>query len=152
MIVKFKNISKTGVTRKIVVLLFVSGIIPLLILAGVFFTFYFKGQKQGVIDIQREIGDRIATSISAYLEKTSGQIQLFASTLNLEVSDEQDLKFLSDALMDQVIEFDAITIADPGGNEVSKVSRFYTFRSFELEKITPKKSFQIARAGKSHIA
>ncbi len=143
--------SKTSITRKIVLLLLISGVFPLMIVAVVFFSFYYKGHKHDLFNIQREISDRVATSISAHLEKTYGQIQLFAGSLDLEISDEKDLKYLLDALMDQIVEFDAITIANNEGDEICKVSRYYTFRPFEFEKIAHKKLFQIAQSGKIHI-
>lgn len=152
MISKLKTILKPGITRQIVLLLLVSGIIPLLILAAVFFTFYFKGQKQAIVDIQDQIGDRIATSISSYVEKTSSQIQLFASTVNLETHSVEKLKTLSYALLDQIMEFDKITFVDLKGDEVTKISRYYTFRPFELDDIAPMESFQTARTGNIHIS
>lgn len=54
--------------------------------------------------------------------------------------------------MDQIVEFDAITIANNKGDEICKVSRYYTFRPFEFQKIAHKKIFQIAQSGKIHIA
>ena len=81
MLTKLTAILRGGVARKIVFLLFAFGIVPLGILAFVFFSFYYEGQKQSIIDIQKEIGERVTTNISAYLDKTSGQIQLFASTI-----------------------------------------------------------------------
>ncbi len=151
MTISSKNISKTSITRKIVLLLLISGVFPLMIVAAIFFSFYYKGHKHDLFNIQREISDRVATSISAHLEKTYGQIQLFAGSLDLEISDEKDLKYLLDALMDQIVEFDAITIANNEGDEICKVSRYYTFRPFEFEKIAHKKLFQIAQSGKIHI-
>ncbi|MBA4369654.1 MAG: hypothetical protein C0403_18675, partial [Desulfobacterium sp.] len=151
MLEKVKIFSKQGVTRKILVLLLACGIFPMILLAGFFFYFYFNGQKQGIGEVQKEIGDRIATNISSYLEKTSGQIQLFAGTLQFRDHNTQELKNLSYALLDQIIEFDKITIADLSGNEISKVSRYYTFRPFELINISQEKSFQDAREGRTHF-
>ncbi len=151
MLEKVKIFSKQGVTRKILVLLLACGIFPMILLAGLFFYFYFSGQKQGIGEVQKEIGDRIATNISSYLEKTSGQIQVFASTLQLMNHNAQELKNHSYMLLDQITEFDKITFADLSGNEISKVSRYYTFRPFELINISPEKSFQDAREGRTHF-
>ena len=152
MLKKLADILKGGVARKIVILLFAFGIVPLGILAFVFFFFYYEGQKQSVIDVQKEIGERVSTSISAYLEKTSGQIKLFAGTLNPNRYSKKELQNLSYALLDRVIEFDEITVADLKGNEISKVSRYYTFRPFELGKFPFSGPFQRAMEGRIHIS
>ena len=152
MLTKLAGILRGGVARKIVFLLFAFGIVPLGILAFVFFFFYYEGQKQNIIDIQKEIGERVSTNISAYLDKTSGQIQLFASTITLHDHSKQELQNLSYALLDRAIEFDEITITDLEGNEVNKVSRYYTFRPFELGKLASTKAFRHAMQGKIHIS
>ena len=152
MLTKLAGILRGGVARKIVFLLFAFGIVPLGILAFVFFFFYYEGQKQNIIDIQKEIGERVSTNISAYLDKTSGQIQLFASTITLHDHSKQELQNLSYALLDRAIEFDEITITDLEGNEVNKVSRYYTFRPFELGKLASTKSFRHAMQGKIHVS
>lgn len=148
---KVKILLKQGVTRKILMLLFACGIFPMILQAGFFFYFYFNGQKQGIGEVQKEIGDRIATNISSYLEKTSGQIKLFARTLQLRDHNAQELKDHSYELLDQITEFDKITIADLSGKEISKVSRYYTYRPFELINISPEKSFQNARDGNTYF-
>ena len=152
MLTKLADILKGGVARKIVFLLFAFGIVPLGILAFVFFSFYYEGQKQNIIDVQKEIGERVSTNISAYLDKTSRQIQLFASTITLHSHSKKELQNLSYALLDRVIEFDEITVADLKGNEISKVSRYYTFRPFELGKIGFTAPFQRAMEGRIHVS
>ncbi|HIJ56162.1 MAG TPA: response regulator [Deltaproteobacteria bacterium] len=152
MLTKLAAILRGGVARKIVFLLFAFGIVPLGILAFVFFSFYYEGQKQNIIDVQKEIGERVSTNISAYLDKTSGQIQLFAGTITLHSHSKEELQTLSSALLDRAIEFDEITIADLEGNEVNKVSRYYTFRPFELGKLVSTKSFRHAMEGKIHVS
>jgi PAS domain S-box-containing protein len=146
-----EHLSRSGITRKIVVLLFFSAIVPFLVLAIVFFSFYFNGQKQAVIAVQQEIGDRISTSISAYLEKTAGQIQLFADLINPTTQSKEALQLVSYQMLDRIVEFDTITITDPAGYEVCKVSRYYSFRPFELQNISKRQSFRSASAGKKHI-
>ena len=149
---KLTAILRGGVARKIIFLLFAFGIIPLGILAFIFFSFYYQGQRQSIIDIQKEICERVSTSISAYLDKTSGQIQLFSSTLNPKRYGKKELQTLSYTLLDRVKEFDEITVADLIGNEVSKVSRYYTFRPFELERLAITDASQRAMEGRIHVS
>jgi signal transduction histidine kinase/CheY-like chemotaxis protein len=146
-----KSLANSGISRKIIILLMVSGFLPLFILATIFFVFSYKGEKQFVIDIQKEMCNRVAVSISAHLETTFGQIQLFANSLNLEGYRAKEISAAAYRLLDQVIEFDQITVVDPEGHEISKVSRYYTYRPFELENIAHQKAFQMARQGRSHI-
>ena len=143
---------RRGLARNIVTLLFMFGIIPLGVLTLVFFSFYFEGQKLGISNVQKEIAERISSGISAHLEKTTGQIQLFARLSNLEGQGKQGLKDLAYELLDQGLEYDSITIADREGNEVCKVSRYYTFRPYELGSIALDKSFKDAVEGKTHIS
>lgn len=152
MSLSLRALFKSGMTRKIMVLLLASGTVPLIILAGVFFSFYFQGQKQGIIKLQGEICKRITTSISGYLEKTTGQIQLFADTLNPEAQNKIVLQNLSFTLLDQLSDFDRITVVDLEGKEVSKISRYYSFRPFEFKHVSQEESFKIAKSGKTHIS
>jgi len=147
-----KTVLRRGLARNIVALLFLFGIIPLGVLTLIFFSFYFEGQKQGISNVQREIAERISSGISAYLEKTTGQIQLFAHLSNLEDQDKRGFKDLAYGLLDQGLEYDIITIADLEGNEVCKVSRYYTFRPYELGSIALDESFRVALEGKMHIS
>ena len=140
-----KSLANSGITRKIIILLMFSGFLPLFILATIFFVFAYKGEKQFVSDIQKEMCNRVAVSISAHLETTFGQIQLFANSLNLDGSRPKEISAAAYRLLDQVIEFDRITVVDPEGHEISKVSRYYTYRPFELEDVANQKAFQMAR-------
>ena len=146
-----KSLANSGITRKIIILLMFSGFLPLFILATIFFVFAYKGEKQFVSDIQKEMCNRVAVSISAHLETTFGQIQLFANSLNLDGSRPKEISAAAYRLLDQVIEFDRITVVDPEGHEISKVSRYYTYRPFELEDVANQKAFQMARQSNSHI-
>jgi len=147
-----KTVLRRGLARNIVALLFLFGIIPMGVLTLIFFSFYFEGQKQGISNVQREIAERISSGISTYLEKTTGQIQLFAHLSNLEDQDKRGFKDLAYGLLDQGLEYDIITIADLEGNEVCKVSRYYTFRPYELGSIALDESFRVALEGKMHIS
>ena len=131
-----------GLGRRIVSLLFVLGIVPLSVLTLIFVLFYIQAQVQGIQTVQKELAEGIAAEITAYLAKTEGQIRLFARLLDLESQGGSDLKPLADDLLDQGHEYDAITIANIDGNEICKVSRYYSFRDFELGSIAPQASFQ----------
>lgn len=149
---EIKNALTSGFSKKIITLLFVFGIVPLGVLTLIFFTVYFQWQKQSIIRVQREISERISTGISAYLEKTTGKIQIFASMLNLNPPDSEELRNRAYTLLDREFEYDDIVIADRDGNELSKISRYYTYRCFELGKISDHESLEFAREGKSHIS
>jgi PAS domain S-box-containing protein len=149
---EIKNTLTSGFSKKIITLLFVFGIVPIGILTLIFFTVYFQWQKQGIIRVQSEISERISTSISAYLEKTTGKIQIFASMLCLNPPDKEELRNRAYTLLDREFEYDDIVIADREGNEICKISRYYTYRNFELGKIEDQESLQFARQGKSHIS
>lgn len=142
---------RSGISRKIIILLMISGFLPLFALSTIFFVFAYKSEKQFVSDIQKEMCNRVAVSISAHLETTFGQIKLFANSLNLDGYRSTDISAAAYRLLDQVIEFDQITVVDPDGQEISKVSRYYTYRPFELENIGDQPAFQMALMGRSHI-
>ena len=146
-----KIIGRSGITRKIVTLLMISVFLPLFALSAILFVFAYKSEKQSVSDIQKEMCDRVAVSISAHLDKTFSQIKLFAKSFNLEGWQTKDIKSTAYRMLDQVVEFDQITVADPVGREISKVSRFYTYRPFELGNIASQRAFQMARMGNSRI-
>ena len=75
------QLGRSGITRKIIMLVMISGFLPLLVLATIFFVFAYKSEKQFVYDIQKEMCNRVAVSISAHLNTTFGQIKLFANSL-----------------------------------------------------------------------
>ncbi|WP_419663056.1 two component system sensor histidine kinase, hybrid [Desulfosarcina variabilis str. Montpellier] len=145
------QLGRSGITRKIIMLVMISGFLPLLVLATIFFVFAYKSEKQFVYDIQKEMCNRVAVSISAHLNTTFGQIKLFANSLNLSGSRNAEIRAAGYRLLDQVIEFDQITVVDPAGQEISKVSRYYTYRPFELNTVTDQKAFQTARLGRFRI-
>ena len=151
MIESLKFLTKAGLSRKIVTLLLVSSIIPLSILTAIYFTFYFQGQKQRVIDVQQEIGKVVSTNISAYLKKILGQIQFSAATSVPNMKNNKELVTLSDIFLNQMPDLDEITFMDLEGNEICKVSRYYSFRPFELKNVASDRSFQLARNGEIHV-
>ena len=143
---------RRGLARNIVSLLFMFGIIPLGVLTLIFFSFYFKGQKSGITNVQKEIAERLSSGISAYLEKTVEEIRLFTHFSDLEIQDKSGLKDLAYQFLDQGLEYETITIADLEGREICKVSRHYTFRPHELGSVALDKSFRAAVEGKTHIS
>jgi signal transduction histidine kinase len=145
------HFGRSGITRKIIMLLMISVFLPLLVLSTLFFVFAYKSEKQFVYDVQKEMCNRVAVSISAHLETTFSQIKLFANSLNLSGYQRAEINIEAYRLLDQVIEFDQITVVDPVGNEISKVSRYYTYRPFELEDVADQEAFQIARMGRTRI-
>jgi hypothetical protein len=134
-----------------VVLLLGFGFVPLLILAVIYFSFYFEGQKEAIRQVEKEIAERVSLGISSYLEKTTGQIRLLARLLPPEEKSRRDLHYLSYSILDQWIESDMITLMDLEGNEVSKVSRYYTFGRSEIENRALDPSFGAALRGKTYI-
>jgi PAS domain S-box-containing protein len=132
---RVKEVVRGGVSRHFVLLLFLFSLIPMAILTAVFFSFYYKGQLEWTGNVEREVADRISSSISAYLEKTADQIQLFARQMNPEIQSKRELEYLAYDFLDRWNEYDILTVADLQGNEIIKVSRYYTFGSENLGKL-----------------
>lgn len=132
---------KRGIARKIIRLLFIFGIVPMAILSSLYFMLYFRYLKLSVFQIQKEICERIAVTISGYLDKTISQIQLFSELIDL--SDPTALNPQIHLLLDKVIELDGITVADLNGNEIIKISRFYTYRPYEFKNISSDPAFKM---------
>ena len=149
--VPIEQMRRSGITRKIIILVMISGFLPLMVLSTIFFVFAYKSEKQFVYDIQEEMCNRVAVSISAHLRTTFGQIRLFANSLNLSAVHGPEISAAAYRLLDQVLEFDQITVVDPVGQEISKVSRYYTYRPFELKDVSDQKVFQTARLGRFRI-
>lgn len=145
------RLGRSGITRKIIILVMISGFLPLMVLSTIFFVFAYKSEKQFAYDIQEEMCNRVGVSISAHLRTTLGQIKLFANSLNLSGAHSSEIKAAAYRLLDQVLEFDQITVVDPVGQEISKVSRYYTYRPFELKDVADQEMFQMARLGRFRI-
>ena len=140
-----------GLGKKVVFLLSVLGVVPLTILTIVFVLFYYQARVQGIEELQQELAEGIAADISSYLAKTEGQIQVFAQMLNLETLDPDGLERRMSAFIEQGHEYDEITVAALNGNEISKISRYYTYRDFELGSLTHRDGFQAALKKEKHI-
>ncbi len=135
---------KRGIAGRIVTHLFAFGIIPLGVVGLLFLFIFFKSQKQDIIALQQEISQRIAASVSTYINQSVSQIQIFAGMLDLKDSNIGHVRHLCNSLLDRVSAYESITIADAAGNEKVKVSRYYTYRPFEMENIADQKGFQRA--------
>ncbi len=149
---KFMDFRNGGVARNIIILLFLFGIIPLAFLYIIFFSFYFDGQVKGIGNVQEETAEKISLGISAYLERMSGQIQLFARILDLQILNRKELKYMADFLLDQGLEYETITVVNLEGKEICKVSRYYTFSTDELGNFAFNKSFRSALLRQTNIS
>lgn len=136
---------------KLIAIFFLFGIIPLGTLSLLFFLKYFQDQQASVISIQRELAENVARSISYHLEGTKSQIQLFANFLDLETMDDRALQRLLFQFLDQSLQFNVIAVVDGEGRERSKVSRYYTFRPHEMDRVFDHPSFHVASAGKTWV-
>jgi signal transduction histidine kinase/DNA-binding response OmpR family regulator len=143
---------KRGIGRNVVILLFMFGFVPLVILTLVFFGFYFKPQIQSINNRQMEMAEKISFGISSYLERTKGQLQYFARLLNPLMDDQEGLKALAYDLIDEGMEYDIVTIANLEGHEICKVSRYRTLTPSERGSIASSGSFRSARQGRTHIS
>jgi PAS domain S-box-containing protein len=141
-----------GVSKKIISLLFLFGVAPLVISATVFLVFYIERELIHIQDIQKEIVERISSDISSHVENRLNDLRLFANISNLRSADKEKMDMLTSSLLDMEKEVDVITIADLKGNVISKISRYYSFASFELGSIIKDESFLTAREGKIYIS
>jgi PAS domain S-box-containing protein len=128
------------------------GIIPLGMLTLISFFFFIEGQKQGFGEVQKEIAGRVSLGISTYLETTMGDVQLFAERLNPQEQSPFVLRTLAYHLLDLRPEYNLMTVADLSGNEICKVSRYYTFREKELNNVSRRGSFKTALEGRVHLS
>lgn len=121
-------------SRRVIRLLFSFGTVPLLLLCVFFFVSFFNIQKANTIKIQQELTQRISSQISAKLKKLEGQVQLIGKIPLPHISWMQQLEQTASLLLDESLEYDTITMIDDNGVERIKLSRYYTFRPFELGK------------------
>ncbi|MFH1980734.1 MAG: ATP-binding protein [Pseudomonadota bacterium] len=140
-----------SLARPVISMLMGFGIIPLGLLALVSLTTFFEFQRQAILNTEQEISLRVASNISAYLEKTTGQIQVLAKAAGVLRPDDSALKDLIYGTLDRVAAFDGITVADLNGNELLKISRHYSFRPFELGSIAADPLFIEAKDGRPRI-
>jgi len=126
---------KKGMTRKVISLLFMFGTVPLLILSTVFLISFINIQKKNTTQIHKEISERISAEISSKLKKIEGQVRVFGRMFLLRSNDFKGLEQIAFMLLEESLEYDIITVADTSGDEIIKVSRYYSFRPFELGSI-----------------
>jgi PAS domain S-box-containing protein len=141
-----------GIAKSLVILFFMFGIIPLSILTVLSFSVYFKGHKQSLRNVEKEIVERISNRISTYLKNTRNEVKLYAEMLNPEKHSEHSLRISAYRLLDFKPEVEMLTVVDTEGHEICKVSRFYTFRPNELANISQTASFRAAVAGDTHCS
>jgi signal transduction histidine kinase/DNA-binding response OmpR family regulator len=152
LISKLGQTVKRGIARNVVILLFMFGFVPLVILTLVFFGFYFKPQVRNITNVQREMAEKISFGISSYLERTKGQFQYFARLLNPLMDDQEGLKAMAYDLIDEGLEYDIVAITDLKGHEICKVSRYRTLNPSDLRSIAPNGSLRSARGDRTHIS
>jgi PAS domain S-box-containing protein len=138
---------KPGVARTIVKLFILCGVLPLGLSSMILLLSCFKGQKTAIAQVQKEIAERIATAVSAHLERASGEIQLFTRVIDFGSSDRKRTEALIHDLLEMELAFNIVTVMNRTGDETFKVSRYYTFRSFELVNRASDPSFRKAIAG-----
>ncbi len=120
-------------SKRVVLLLFMFGTVPLLILGLIFFLSFFNIQKNNITQLHQELSQRISSQISAKLKKLEGQVQLIGKIPIFDVDHVQEMEQAAMTLLDESLEYDTITVIDQNGIERLKVSRYYTFRPFELK-------------------
>jgi two-component system, cell cycle sensor histidine kinase and response regulator CckA len=143
---------RKGIARKIVILLFAFGIVPLVVVALVFLSATIRSQKASVRTLQQEIGNRITVAISASLNRAISTITVFGLSLDPASDSRAGLCRRASALLERETEFDHLFLMDGTGDEICKVSRFYTFRPSELTNVAGSVAFETALAGRVHIS
>ncbi len=140
-----------GVARTLVTLFLLCGVVPLSLSGMVFLFSYYQSEKRAIGNVQEEIAQRIAASISAHIERASGEIQLFSRVIDTQNPDPRRLSSLAQGFLDLDLAFNIITIMDRNGYEVFKLSRHYTFRPFEMRARGHDPSFLSALSGNTHF-
>ncbi|MHC1742940.1 MAG: PAS domain S-box protein [Syntrophobacteraceae bacterium] len=140
-----------GVARTIVTLFLLCGVVPLSLSGMVFLFSYYKSEKRAIGNVQEEVAQRIATSVSAHIERATGEVQLFSRVIDLHNPDPRRLSSLALGFLDLDTAFNIITIMDRKGTEVCKFSRHYTFRPFEMGVRGNDPSFLAALSGSIHF-
>ncbi|MBA4391416.1 MAG: hypothetical protein C0399_10840, partial [Syntrophus sp. (in: bacteria)] len=141
-----------GVSKKIVLLLFLFGIAPLVLLSTIFLVFYIEQELEHIQNIQKEIVERISSDISSHIEGRLNSLRLFASVSHVRNIDKAKQDMLTSSLLDMEKAVDALTIADLQGKVISKISRYYSFTASEFGSIIKDESFLAARNGKTQIS
>jgi len=140
-----------GIYRSILSLLVGIGIIPLCILTLIFCFFYFEARKEEIGRYQETLAEKIALGISAHMDRTTGKIQVFAEFMVNAAEGDSEVRQMLHRFLEQGTEFDTVTLADLTGKEIQKVSRYYTFRPFELEMLPDKVILDMGLKGGVHI-
>ncbi len=104
------------------------------------------------MNLQKEVAKRLAAKISDHLERRTDQIELFAHFLDFEKQTERELVYRLNDLLAHWHEYDVITVADREGQEICKVSRYYTFSPDELSRLPPDEVLEAVLRGQTHIS
>jgi PAS domain S-box-containing protein len=136
------KLPKGSMSKRVIRLLFLFGTVPLLLLCVFFFISFFNIQKANTIQVQHELTQRISTQISANLKKLEAQVALVGKASLPDIAQTQQLEHIASLLLDESLEYDTITVMDRSGSERVKISRYYTFRPFELGTRKNDQAFQ----------
>lgn len=131
----FRKKTDQNIATKVTTLLFWFGITPLFVLTLLFFFFYYNSQKQALLQLQNEIALKIAADISGRLDKTVARVELMGKYIYPGLNNKNRLEEIVDLLFEEELAFEVISITDADYNEKLKISRYYTFRPFELSSI-----------------
>ena len=147
----FANV-KNSISRHIIIYFFMFGIIPLALVSFIFFSIYYQAQKDHIIRVQQEIAERLVQGTMSQLHHSIEQMKGLAQILNLSYQGTQRIENLLNNFLDHYPEYTLICLKNLDGREISKASRYYTFRFSELGKVVFDEAFDRALKGNITIS
>lgn len=136
-----------GITRRVIGLMVLCGVLPLLLFGGLFIAFFIREELLDTERVQKEVAERLAAAISGHFEEILGQVKAYAHLISLKGMDPKGLSLLSEDLLIQGHEYEMVTVADPRGEELCKVSRHRTYRPSDLRSLPKGSPYRWALAG-----
>lgn len=131
----------------------ISVIIALLLMSYVQIRMSGQAQRRQIYNVQQGTAEEIALSVTAYLQRAEGSLNILAQTQDLLSLERDDQQVILERLLTQQEEtYEEITLLNLDGDEIAKVSRFYTYLPEELENRSYTSAFQQALTGEAYLA
>ncbi|MDM8516373.1 GAF domain-containing protein [Desulfobacterales bacterium HSG16] len=149
-----QRVVRNGITRNIIFMFFMFGIIPILVFSLILSSAYLEKRKKHITQIQIEAVRRVSLEISSNLENSISRIEVFSRYLrhHFKNNNHSHMEVLSYDFLKYWPEYDMITIADKEGKEIIKASHFRTFKKFESKNRSHELAFIDALSKKQHIS
>jgi serine phosphatase RsbU (regulator of sigma subunit) len=142
---------RQGLAASIVTMLLITCVAPLTLFAAFFMVTSYNQETSARQIAHGETAERMAVVITTKLESAFGAIDEFWNAVTYERLDPAQLEKTAIGLMQRNPFYDSVTMADAAGNEIVKLSRYYTYTRSEYGSIANSEGFHSATRGAMHV-